>query len=212
MHENHTARLWNRTTPSLQEPGSGGAQLSIRRTTISQPFAQIAIFSALIALTTGILRIPLPQPIGEITLAPVFYLPISVLFSRKVSLWSIAIGSAVGEAISITSSGYPPIYVPGIIWARAPEALIIFKFRNRSLSWISFAMILATIYETIAFLVPDTFFYAYSLFSYSGATDLASGFSIASLDLLTLVDLAFVPIAIAIIVLTRSRFHVQFFS
>ncbi len=205
-------QIRSRITRSLREPRLGVAQLSIRRTTITQPFAQIAIFSALIALTTGILRIPLPQPVGEITLAPVFYLPISVLFSRKVSFWSIAIGSAVGEAISVVSSGFPPIFVPGIVWARAPEALIIYKFRNRSMSWISFAMVLATIYETVAFLIPDTFFYAYSLFSYSGATDLASGFSIASLDLLTLIDLAFVPIAIGIIVLTRRQFHVRFLS
>jgi uncharacterized membrane protein len=180
------------------------------RTAIAQPLAQIAIFSALIALGTGILRIPLPPPIGEITLAPIFYLPISVLFSRKVSFWSIVIGSAVGEAISVTSSGFPLIYVPGIVWARAPEALIIYKFRNRSMRWIAFGMVLATIYETIAFLIPDTFFYAYSLFSYSGATDLASGFAIASLDLLTLVDLAFVPVAMAIVVIARRRFRVQF--
>ena len=154
----------------------------------------------------------MPQPIGEITLAPVFYLPVSVLFSRKVSFWSIAIGSAVGEAISVASSGFPPIFIPGIVWARAPEALIIYRFRSRSLPWISFSMVLATIYETVAFLVPDTFFYAYSLFSYSGATDLASGFTISSLDLLTLIDLAFVPIAIAIVILARRQFHVQFLS
>lgn len=212
MFDKLTTLVWNGTVRSLQESGSRAVEYSRRRTTITQPFAQIAIFSALIALTTGILRIPLPQPVGEITLAPVFYLPISVLFSPRVSFWSIAIGSAVGEVISIASSGYPPIYVPGIVWARAPEALIIYKFRSRSMSWISFGMVLATIYETVAFLVPDTFFYAYSLFSYSGATDLASGFSLASLDLLTLIDLVFVPIAIAIIVFTRRQFHVQFLT
>lgn len=180
------------------------------RTAFAQPLAQIAIFSALIALGTGVLRIPLPPPIGELTLAPVFYLPISVLFSRKVSFWSIVIGSAVGEAISVTTSGFPLIYVPGIVWARAPEALIIYKFRNRSMGWIAFGMVLATTYETIAFLIPDTFFYAYSLFSYSGATDLASGFAIASLDLLTLVDLAFIPVAIGLVVFARRVFQVQF--
>ena len=212
MFDKYPRRIWRSFGRNFQGTRSRTIELSGRRTAITQPFAQIAIFSALIALTTGILRIPLPQPIGEITLAPVFYLPVSVLFSRKVSFWSIAIGSAVGEAISVASSGFPPIFIPGIVWARAPEALIIYRFRSRSLPWISFSMVLATIYETVAFLVPDTFFYAYSLFSYSGATDLASGFTIASLDLLTLIDLAFVPIAIAIVILARRQFHVQFLS
>ena len=184
-----------------------------RSPVLSQPLAQIAIFSALIAVTTGITRVPLPQPIGEITLAPLFYLAISVLFSRKVSFWSIAVGSAVGETISILSSGSPPIFIPGIVWARAPEALIIYKFRNHSIRWIAFAMALATAYETLAFLIPDTLFYAYALFSYSTApTDLTAAFLLASPDLLTLIDLVFVPFAIGIILYTRRQFRVQFLS
>jgi uncharacterized membrane protein len=176
--------------------------------------AQIASFSALIVVGTSVARIPLPPPVYEITLAPAFYLAISVLFPRKVSFWSIALGSAIGEAINLVVTPAPLIFIPGIIWARAPEALIIYKFREKQVQWITVAMVLATIYETIAFLVPDGFFYSYSLFSYGDAYQgLAAGFSYAFLsDIFTLVDLVWIPIALGIVAGVRKAFNIRFFE
>jgi uncharacterized membrane protein len=176
--------------------------------------AQIASFSALIVVGTSIARIPLPPPIYEITLAPAFYLAISVLFPRKVSFWSIALGSAIGEAINLVLTPAPLIFIPGIIWARAPEALIIFKLREKQVQWVTVAMVLATIYETVAFLVPDGFFYSYALFSYGDAyTGLAAGFSYAFFsDIFTLVDLVWIPIALGIVAGVRKSFNTRFFE
>jgi uncharacterized membrane protein len=176
--------------------------------------AQIASFSALIVVGTSVARVPLPPPIYEITLAPAFYLAIAVLFPRKVSFWSIALGSAIGEAINLVVTPAPLIFIPGIIWARAPEALIIYKFREKQVQWITVAMILATVYETVAFLVPDGFFYSYALFSYADtAQGLTVGFSTAFFsDIFTLVDLVWIPIALGIVTGVRKAFNIRFFE
>ena len=54
-------------------------------------------------------------------------------------------------------------------------------------------MVLATVYETVAFLIPDWLFYTYGLFGYGNPGDLYTGFFAALPDLGTMVDLAFIP-------------------
>jgi uncharacterized membrane protein len=197
----------------VRAENSTNSRASIQRIA-SLRVAQIASFSALIVVGTSIARLPLPPPIYEITLAPAFYLAISVLFPRKVSFWSIALGSAIGEAINLVVTPAPLIYIPGIIWARAPEALIIYKFRDWTVQWITVAMVLATIYETVAFLVPDGLFYSYSLFSYgTAATGLTAGFSYAFFnDIFTLVDLVWIPVALGIVAGVRKTLNIRFFE
>jgi hypothetical protein len=74
-------------------------------------------------------------------------------------------------------------------------------------------MVLATVYETLAFLIPDTFFYAYALFSYGEAPlGLAAGFALAISDIGTMVDLMWVPVALAITKAARRAFNVKFFD
>lgn len=179
----------------------------------SLTIARIATFSALIVVGTSVARIPLPPPIFEITLAPAFYLAIAALFSKKISFWSTAIGSGIGEAINLVFTPGPLIFIPGIIWARAPEALMVYKFREKPAPWLAIVMILATIYETIAFLIPDTLFYAYGLFSYADTPQgLAAGFGLAFSDVFTLLDIVFVPVAILAIIAVRRVFHIRFFD
>ena len=171
------------------------------------------MFSALIVVGTTVLRIPLPNPLFELTFAPVFYFAISVLYPRKVSFWSTVIGSGLGEAINIAFQASSAIFIPGIIWARAPETLIIYHFRQRSRKWLAIAMIIATTYETLAFFVPDALFYAYALFSYADSPQgLLAGFASALPDLGTMLDAAFIPIALGIIVAVRRAFNTRFFE
>ena len=182
--------------------------------------AETASFSALIAVTTALstalLGIPLPAPLSEITFAPAIYLTLSVLFPRRVSFWSTAIGSALGEAINVLILGSAPaafavIYIPGMIWARAPEALIMNRFRRKSALWLAFAMAIATVYETLAFFFPDWFFYSFTFF-YGAPTGFVAGLSLAVLDFGTLVDLIWIPVALVLIKATRSAFGEQFFG
>ena len=182
--------------------------------------AQAASFSALIAITTALstalLGIPLPPPLSEITFAPAIYLTISVLFPRKVSFWSTAIGSAIGEAINVLIFGSAPaafaiIYIPGMIWARAPEALIMNRFRRKSAMWLALAMVIATVYETLAFFFPDWLFYS-STFFYGTPQGIWPGFGLASFDFGTLIDLLWIPVALLLIKAIRGVFGVQFFG
>ena len=182
--------------------------------------AEAASFSALIAVTTALstalLGIPLPPPLSEITFAPAIYLTLSVLFPRKVSFWSTAVGSALGEAINVLIFGSAPaafamIYIPGMVWARAPEALIMNRFRRKSALWLAFAMVIATVYETLAFFFPDWFFYSFTLF-YGAPTGVVAGLSLAAFDFGTLIDLIWIPVALLLIRAIRSAFNVQFFG
>jgi hypothetical protein len=182
--------------------------------------AEAASFSALIAVTTAVstalFGIPLPAPLSEITLAPAIYLTLSVLFPRRLSLLSTAVGSALGEAINVLILGSAPaafavIYIPGMIWARAPEALIVNRFRRKSALWLAFAMVVATVYETLAFFFPDWFFYSYTFF-YGAPTGVFSGLSLAMFDFGTLIDLIWIPVALLLIRAIRGAFNVQFFG
>lgn len=158
----------------------------------------VIVFSALIAFAT-VFSIPAPQPLGEITWAPPIYLALSILGGPWVGFGATAIGSFLGEAINIPLKGFPPIYALGIIWARAPEALMVGWARNKGWKMIGLVMVLATVYETLAFFFPDWAFYSFGLFYGSGSTGLWPGFSAALPDLLTIVDLVFIPVAFGLV-------------
>jgi hypothetical protein len=164
----------------------------------SRRLALIAVFSALVAVGT-IISIPLPQPLYEITLAPAIYFALAVLAYKWDAFAATAIGGFVGELFNITTRGGSPIYPFGMIWARAPEVLIIAWAANKGKKTLAFAMVVATVYETFAFFVPDWLFYTFGLFSYGSPMSLYSGLVAASFDVATLADLAFIPVAFAII-------------
>jgi hypothetical protein len=68
-------------------------------------------------------------------------------------------------------------------------------------------MAAATVFETLAFFFPDWLFYLYGLFQYGSPTDLYTAFGYAAFDFGTLVDLAFIPIAIVIIHRAKPAFR-----
>jgi len=189
---------------------------AVRNVSDALRLAQITSFSALIAagtvLSTLFLGIPLPPPLTVVTIAPALYFAISVLYPRIVSFWSTAIGSAIGLgmlfALGFIPPVFAPIFIPGIVWARSPEALIIYNFRKKSTRWVAFGMALATIYETFAFFFSDWFFYSYGFLPRGSEAAL----SLALLDLGTLVDLVWIPVALVLVKAVRKAFNVQFFD
>jgi hypothetical protein len=87
--------------------------------------AVIAVFAALIALGT-VLSIPLPPPLFEITWSPAIYLALAALTDQWSAFSATAIGSFLGEAYNVAyKAGGSPIYPFGMVWARAPEVLIV---------------------------------------------------------------------------------------
>jgi len=171
----------------------------------SKDLAVVVVFSSLIALGT-FLSVKLPVPLGEITWAPPIYMALSVLAGPIIGMEATALGSFVGESLNVAYLGWPAIYAPGIVWARAPEALIIGWARKKGFRTLVGAMVVATVFETFAFFFPDWAFYTYGVFGYGSPTTVASGFWAASSDFLTILDLAFIPIALVLIRAARPIF------
>jgi hypothetical protein len=166
--------------------------------TTSRRLAFIAVFSAVIAVTTMI-SIPLPKPVFEITLAPAVYLALAALVDRWDAFAATATGSFIGELFNITTRGGLPIYPFGMIWARAPEVLIVAWAAKKGRRALALAMVAATVYETFAFLVSDWLFYTYGIFGYGSPVSIYIGLGYALPDLATFADLAFIPVAFALI-------------
>jgi len=160
--------------------------------------ATVTVFASLIAAGT-ILSVPLPPPLYEITWAPAVYLALSALVDPATSFTAVGLGSFIGETYNIATRGGPPIFIPGIVWARAPEALIVGWARKKGWKALAAAMVLATFFETAAFFFPDWGFYSYGLFYGSDNTGTWPGFAAALPDLFTVVDLVFIPAAFVLI-------------
>ncbi len=213
---------------SLKETVDSGPALP--RSATSRPITpallvgQIGSFSALIAfgtiLSNVIFGVVLPPPLYEITAAPAFYLAIAVLYPRRISFWATAIGSGVGEAVNLFIFGqgaaFALTYIPGIIIARTPETAIVHRFREKTMRWIAASMVIATIYESLAFFLIDWPVYSYTAFYCTGdpcsVSGLAGGFWLASLDLLTIVDIVWIPVAIALILAVRRAYNTKYFG
>jgi len=218
----------NRDSPSnksFELSKSTTAQRDFRPRNPILDIARIGAFSALVAVGTIISNVlfgvTLPYPLGEITAAPAFYLALAVLFSRKVSFWSTAIGSAIGETINIFVFGEaPPIwaltFIPGIVLARAPEVLIVQRFRDKTRRLLAFGMILATVYETVVFFLIDWPVYSFTAFYCvqpgCNSSGLVQGFWLASFDFATLIDIAWVPVALILVVAAQRAYRVQHFD
>jgi len=201
-----------RPTTTLED-GSVAAETPPRRgPPPSVKLAVVAIFSAIIAFAT-IFSIPTPTlpALYEITWAPAIYFMLSILSDRWTAFSATSIGSFIGEAYNVAfKGGGSPIYPLGMIWARGPEVLIIAWAASRGPKAWTVAMVVGTVYETLAFLLSDAIFYAYGLFQYPNQGGLLKGLEFAAIpggDLGTLVDLAFIPLGLALIYAARPAFR-----
>jgi hypothetical protein len=173
---------------------------------ISVRLAVTAVFAALIALGT-FFSIPAPQPLYEITWSPAIYLALAVLTDTGTSFSATAIGGFIGEAINIAYKGGSPIYPFGMVWARGPEVLIVVWGARKGGKWLVASMVIATAFEALAFFFPDWFFYTYGLFQYGSPMSAAEGFTTALPDLATMVDVAWIPVALGIIYAAGPAFR-----
>jgi hypothetical protein len=190
----------------------GERQPTSRRPELSITLAVTIVFSALIAVAT-IFSIPLPAPLYEITWAPAIYLALGALADPVTAFAATGFGSFLGEAFNVSfKGGGSPIYPAGMIWARAPEVLIIAWAKRRGQRTLAWAMVGATVYETLAFFFSDWAFYVYGLFGYGAPSSVTSGLTLASTDFFTLVDLAFIPVSLALIRAARPAFRRLGFS
>jgi uncharacterized membrane protein len=176
--------------------------------------AVVAVFSALIALGT-VVSIPLPPPLYEITWSPAIYLALAVLVDSATAFDATAMGGFIGEALNVAyRGGGSPIYPFGMVWARGPEVFIVAWAKKRGTRTLVIAMIIATVFETLAFFFSDWAFYNYGLFGYvcstsngSPCTSVLGAFGVASTDFFTMVDVVFIPVALMLIKAARPSFR-----
>lgn len=187
--------------------GATEAETGKKKPSPSLKLAVVILFSALIAISTFLsIKIPLGS-LGEITWAPPIYMALSVLAGPLIGCEAIAVGSFIGESLNVAWFGWPAIYAPGIVWARAPEALIIGWARKRGTKTLVASMVLATVFETLAFFFPDWLFYTYGIFGYGSPVSFSKGFITALPDFLTLLDLVFIPVAFLLVRAARPSFR-----
>lgn len=173
----------------------------------SLKLAVAAVFAAIIALGT-ILSFPLPPPVFELTWAPAIFLALAAMTDPWTAVTATAVGSFAGEFYNVSfKPGGSPIYPFGMLWARAPEALIVYWGAKKGGRWLVASMVFATVYETLAFFISDGLFYTYGLFGYGSPVTLAQGFIYALPDLATMADLVFIPVALGIIFAARPAFR-----
>jgi uncharacterized membrane protein len=179
---------------------------------LTQFWAQVVIFSALIAVLT-VTAIPMPVPLSAITLAPFAIFVASVFLGPRVGFWSALIGSSIGGAISslvgtqLTPTGLFWIFLVGYIVARGPEGLIIGKLRRFHEVG---AMVVGTVYETLAFFVID--FFVTAPFIYGLGLLSWASFLYASLDFGTMIDLVYIVPALIALKFLRSRYKVRYYD
>jgi uncharacterized membrane protein len=163
---------------------------------------KVALTSILAALTavTTITAVPLPPPLSTITLAPVIIFVSAILIGPSGGLVSSIIGSTVGYVAGTTigtissAGGLYYWYLFGIAFARGPMGLSVGLLRKKNEI---IAMISGVVVETLLFFALDVYLI---------------GFWVALADFGTLVDLVFVPIALAVLVAVRRILDVTYLA
>ncbi|MDQ1281204.1 MAG: transporter component [Thermoproteota archaeon] len=165
----------------------------------SKKLSLIAVMAALIAVTT-LFAIPMPPPLSTINLAPVIIFIVSILLGPTNGVMATAIGCSVGYLVG-TSVGtilIPPgffyIFLVGLVVARSPMAFVAGLLRKRS---VIIGMVLGVFLETLIFLSIDVYLF---------------GLAIALFDLGVLVDLIFVPVTYALLIVVRRFLGVKYLT
>ena len=177
----------------------------------SRVIAPAALLSGIVAVLT--LGFPLPPPLSTITLAPIAIFVAGIYYGPKIGLVAGALGSAVGFVLgvnlgTISLGGTPalfPVFLIGIIVARGPEGLILGFLRRFDES---LAMIVGTVYETLAFFAIDLLYTYPILLGFNWSASLAT----ASLDLITLVDLIYIGPAMLVLRGLRGQFGRKYYD
>ncbi|HIH87789.1 TPA: hypothetical protein HA344_01095 [Candidatus Bathyarchaeota archaeon] len=161
---------------------------------------KLALFAVMTAVTVvaNLIMVPMPQPLAQYDASPVLIYALGVLLDPLMAGATIAAAMGIGVSYKMITFGFPPVFVVGAMLVRGIEAILIsYLVRMRKgdspkavSRWEITAMIVGCVWETVGFLSLD-----WVLF----------GPGLALIDLATLVDLIFVPVAIAVVVAVRSR-------
>ena len=167
------------------------------------------VLSALVAILTFII-IPMPAPIGGFDASSILVLSLPIILGVELGTIIVCIGEFVGTMFLVAVGLGYIYYLPGIVAVRGLEALFVGKIARSSLfgrSEVSARQIVATVigpvWETGGFIAADFYLY-YLLTGLTGA--IAASISLLS----TLIDLLWVPIALAVVSAIRQAFRTSY--
>jgi uncharacterized membrane protein len=167
--------------------------------------ATLGILSALMAVL-AFASIVIPTPLGSYDASSVLIFVAAILYGPEIGLIITVIGQLVGKGLLITYSGLPPVYIPGVVAVRGVEAYIVGylgrKYRESRYGE-PVAMVTGVVWETTAFVLADFF-----LWGMLGG--ILAGLIAASFTIWTILDLIWVPLAIAAIYYVRATFKAQY--
>ncbi len=169
--------------------------------------AKIALFTIMTAVTVvaNLIMVPMPQPLAQYDLSPVLILSLGVLMNPILALVTIATAMGIGVGYKMVLYGFPPVYVIGAMLVRGTEAafisyLVRMKKQDETISvsrWEILAMALGTVWETLGF-------YSIDFLLFGGAA--------ASVSLLTIIDIVFIPLAIGVLVGLRKSLKIRYLT
>jgi uncharacterized membrane protein len=165
--------------------------------------SKIALLTVMTALTvvTNLIMVPMPQPLAEYDLSPVMIYSLGILMDPLLALISIALAMGIGVGYKVALYGFPPIFIIGAMLVRGLEAGLISylvrwreqkEFKTITIAEIA-AMVIGAVWETVGFYTLDWYLF---------------GPGLAQIDLLTIVDVVFIPIAVAVVALVRRSYKV----
>ena len=151
-----------------------------------------------VTVVANLIMVPMPQPLAQYDASPVLIYTLGVLMDPLMAGVTIAAAMGIGVGYKMVTLGFPPVFVVGAMLVRGLEAVLIsalVRWRKGAAPktvgrWEIAAMCIGCVWETVGFLSLDWFLF---------------GPGMAALDVATLVDLIFVPVAIAVVAAVRSR-------
>ena len=165
---------------------------------------KLALFAIMTAVTVvaNLIMVPMPQPLAQYDASPVLIYALGILLDPLMAGVTIAAAMGIGVGYKMVTLGFPPVFVVGAMLVRGLEAVLIsvlVRWRKGDAprtvgKWEIAAMCIGCVWETVGFLSIDWFLF---------------GPGVAMIDLATLVDLIFVPVAVAVVAAVRGRLGIN---
>ncbi len=161
---------------------------------------KLALFAIMAAVTVvfNLIMVPMPQPLAQYDASPVLIYALGILMDPLLAGATIGAAMGIGVGYKMVTLGFPPVFVVGAVLVRGLEAalisFIVRRFKAPTTKTVTKAEIAAMgigcVWETVGFLSLDWFLF---------------GPGMAMIDLATIVDLIFIPVAIAVVAAARGR-------
>ncbi len=165
---------------------------------------KLALFAVMTAVTVvaNLIMVPMPQPLAQYDASPILIYALGVLMDPLLAGATVATAMGIGVGYKMVTLGFPPVFVVGAMLVRGLEAILIsalVRWRKGDPPktvgrWEIAAMGIGCVWETAGFLTLDWILF---------------GPGLALIDLATLVDLIFVPVAVVVVAAVRSRLGIK---